>query len=135
MSRSTSTLRADDLLERLFATGDGHPDPYPLYRALREVAPVHRSDLDGVWYLSRYEDCLGVLRDPRCGRKPAGRRSHRPFFVDGDRAFRFTQAVRHTMLWANPPEHSRLRGPTSRAFSPPRMETLRGRVTELGDRR
>ena len=28
-------------------------DPFPLYRELREIDPVHRED-NGVWYLTRY---------------------------------------------------------------------------------
>jgi cytochrome P450 len=32
-----------------------HADPYPHYRLLRELDPVHRSPL-GYWVLSRYRD-------------------------------------------------------------------------------
>lgn len=124
---------ADDVLQALFTAEAGQPDPYPLYRRLRDVAPVHRSELDGVWYLSRYEDCQRVLRDPRCGRKPDGRRGDRVFFVDGDRAHQFTQRMRHNMLWANPPDHTRLRAAANPAFMPRRMEALRDRVADLVD--
>lgn len=40
-----------------------HPDPYPLYRTLRDEAPVHRSESTGVLCISRYEDVLAVLKD------------------------------------------------------------------------
>ena len=33
----------DELIHRVMATPEGHADPYPLYRRLREAAPVHRS--------------------------------------------------------------------------------------------
>jgi len=39
-------------------------DPYPTYRTLRDTAPVHRAPRSGTWCVSRYEDALGVLRDP-----------------------------------------------------------------------
>ena len=46
--------QADELLHRLLATTEGQQDPYPLYRALRSMAPVHRSGLDGVWYTTGF---------------------------------------------------------------------------------
>src|SRR5512145_854322 len=42
-------------------------DPYPFYRRLRETDPFHRSYPASGWVLSRYEDVLAVLRDPRFG--------------------------------------------------------------------
>ena len=38
-------------------------DPFPVYRALREHDPVHRMP-DGSYFLSRYDDCATVYRDP-----------------------------------------------------------------------
>jgi cytochrome P450 len=37
-------------------------DPYPLYRALREEAPVHRAPESGHYCVSRYDDVQHVLR-------------------------------------------------------------------------
>src|SRR5688572_8365278 len=37
-------------------------DPYPHYRHLREREPVHQSPF-GVCVLTRYADCVAVLRD------------------------------------------------------------------------
>ena len=126
--------RSDRLLLELFGEGGGHPDPYPLFHELRELAPVHRSEMDGVWYLSRYGDCQAVLLDPRCGRKPPGVRAARPFCVEGDLAHRFTERAGRTMLWANPPDHTRLRGVLSREFTSRRVESLRARITAWVDR-
>ena len=42
-------------------------DPFPHYQRLREADPVHQSPL-GFWVLTRYEDCVAVLRDQRFGR-------------------------------------------------------------------
>ena len=38
-------------------------DPYPVYRRLRDQAPVYRSAEHGFWALSRYEDVVAVSRD------------------------------------------------------------------------
>ncbi len=40
-------------------------DPYSIYARLRENHPVYWSDLLGSWVLTRYDDCVSVLRDPR----------------------------------------------------------------------
>ena len=40
-----------------------HEDPYPLYRVLRDEAPVHLSESTGVLCISRYEDVMRVLKD------------------------------------------------------------------------
>src|SRR5260370_42387452 len=44
-----------------------HADPYPLYHRLRARDPVHQAPM-GFWVLTRYDDGVTVLRDPRFGR-------------------------------------------------------------------
>jgi cytochrome P450 len=59
------TTAAEEAVHALFFTGEGRRNPYPLYHRLREVAPVHRSDLlGGTWLMSRYEDCHTIARNP-----------------------------------------------------------------------
>ena len=48
-------------------------DPYPTYHRLRALDPVHHSPL-GFWVLTRYDDCVTVLRDQRFGRAGFDRR-------------------------------------------------------------
>lgn len=40
-----------------------YEDPYPLYRRLRDQAPLFRNDERGLWILSRYSDIQAVSRD------------------------------------------------------------------------
>jgi cytochrome P450 len=107
-------------------------DPYPHYRALREQAPVHRIELptgDTLWILTRYDDCKAVLahhafgKDDNQVRRAAGILGQELPELD-------LQRVR-PMLFLNPPDHTRIRGLVSRAFTPRRVETLRGRIDEL----
>jgi cytochrome P450 len=42
----------------------GRPDPYPLYRALRDAAPVHVAPGSGHYCVSRFDDVQQVLRSP-----------------------------------------------------------------------
>src|SRR5262249_55434681 len=41
-----------------------YANPYPYYHALCEHAPVKRMR-DGSWFLTRYDDMVGVYRDPK----------------------------------------------------------------------
>lgn len=40
-------------------------DPYPVYRRLRDEAPVYHNERCGFWGLSRYEDVVAALKDLR----------------------------------------------------------------------
>lgn len=42
---------------------DVQADPYPVYRQLRDQAPLYRSSEHGFWALSRYDDVVTVSRD------------------------------------------------------------------------
>ena len=93
-----------------------HADPYPHYRRLRDEDPVHRSPL-GFWVVSRYRDVAALLRDPRLGHELDGTN-------DGD-----------SMLFRDPPAHTRLRSLVSKAFTPRRLERLRPRIHQIVDDR
>ena len=94
-------------------------DPYPTYHRLRAEDPVHHSPL-GFWVLTRYADVMTMLRDPRLTKEPIAA------FV----AARFGMAVPPpglglSMLDRDPPDHTRLRGLVSKAFTPKALESLR----------
>jgi pimeloyl-[acyl-carrier protein] synthase len=89
-----------------------HADPYPHYRMLREEDPVHRSPL-GFWVVSRYADVSALLRDPRLGHELEGS-------IDGA-----------SMLFRDPPAHTRLRSLVSRAFTPRMLEHFRSRIRSI----
>jgi cytochrome P450 len=114
----------------LLGTEEGRQDPYLLYRALRDIAPLFRSELDGHWYASRYDDCKAILVDPRAGRGPGmvARYGQNPALAE-----RFSRRMKMTMIMQNPPEHTRLRGVVSRAFTPRRVAGLEERIVALVD--
>jgi len=45
-----------------------HANPYPFYHRLRAANPVHQTPM-GLWVLTRYDDVVTALRDPRFGRE------------------------------------------------------------------
>jgi pimeloyl-[acyl-carrier protein] synthase len=100
-------------------------DPYPVYHRLRAEDPVHHSPL-GFWVLTRYEDVVAALRDPRLAKEAIAS------FV----AARFgapVPAMGLSMLDRDPPDHTRLRGLVSKAFTPRVVEGLRPRIQEIVD--
>jgi cytochrome P450 len=127
---TTTRNPADEILHVLLGTEEGRQDPYLLYKALRDIAPLFRSELDGHWYTSRYDDCKAILVDPRAGRGPGmvTRYGQNPALAE-----RFSRRMKMTMLMHNPPEHTRLRGVVNRAFTPRRVAGLEERIVALLD--
>jgi len=102
-------------------------DPYPYYREIREQAPIFQTSITGTWVLSRFADGRALLRDPRAG-SGAGLSEDR-VGIDGSR--RRDRNGPLSMLFLNPPDHTRIRGLVSRAFTPRRVEQLRPEVEEM----
>src|SRR5438132_8034253 len=101
-------------------------DPYPTYHRLRAEDPVHQSPL-GFWVLTRYEDVSAVLRDARFIKEPLAALVAARFGAEVPRG------VGHSMLDRDPPDHTRLRGLVSKAFTPRVVEGLRPRIQQIVD--
>ena len=129
---TVAPVDADALLAELVATPEGRADPYPRYALLRAQAPVHRS-MFGFWTLTRYDDCQYLLRHPGVGKDFAGAAS-RLGLTDEMLAEQARFRNDHSnMLVSDPPDHTRLRGLVTRAFTPRTVETLRPRIVALVD--
>ena len=107
-------------------------NPYPTYARLRAEAPVQRVPLpDGriLWLITRYDDVVAVLKDPR--------------FVKNWRTVMSPEQLAvwplldspfaDNMLNFDPPDHTRLRALVHKAFTTPFVERLRGRIQEITD--
>ncbi len=129
---STTTVAPDGLLAELVATPEGRADPYPLYARLRAAAPVHHSAF-GFWALTRYEDCQQLLRHPGAGKDFSSAANTLGLTAEqwGQQS-RFRDD-RSNMLTTDPPDHTRLRGLVTRAFTPRTVETLRTSIVSLVD--
>src|SRR5689334_12114909 len=82
-------------------------DPYPGYHRLRSKAPV-LSMPDGTPVLSRHADCDAAMRHRSLGKTD----DMRGYMLTPIPEETFTYAMRlmmHSMSFANPPEHTRLR--------------------------
>ena len=101
-------------------------DPYPVYAALRARAPVHRSRLLNAWVVTRHADVDAMLRD------------HRRFASDPrkGRLTRRQQAMlpppeEFTMLFLDPPDHTRLRALVNQTFTPRATRALEARIRAI----
>ena len=100
-------------------------DPYPTYHRLRAEDPVHRSPL-GFWVLTRYEDVVTALRDPRLAKEAIAA-------VIAARYGAAMPAMGLSMLDRDPPDHTRLRGLVNKAFTPRVVEGLRPHIQKIVD--
>jgi cytochrome P450 len=129
--RNDVAAEADQLAGRLFSPA-GAADPYPIYRRLREIAPIHRSGM-GHCLLSRHEDIHTVLQHPGAG-KDVMALIRGQQVADWERHPSLTRLV-HNMIFENPPEHTRLRRLVSKAFThralAERLPEIERRVDEL----
>lgn len=99
-------------------------DPYPLYRRLREQAPVHRSVMGG-WFVSRASELVAALRSPSV---VAPTVVPERFGAAGGQRSALYRMHRHALLFARGDHHGRLRGIVQDAFAPRRIRELRDRI-------
>ena len=102
-------------------------DPYPTYHRLRAEDPVHQSPL-GFWVLTRYEDVVASLRDPRMIKEPIAAFVAARFGLQAP-----PLGMGLSMLDRDPPDHTRLRGLVSKAFTPRVIEQMRSHIQQIVD--
>ncbi len=103
-------------------------DPYPTYRALREHDPVHRMP-DGSYFLTRYDDLVAVYRDARTWSSDK-KIDFKPSFGDSLLYEHHTTSL----VFNDPPVHTRVRKLLGPAFSPRALKALQPRIEALVDR-
>jgi len=103
-------------------------DPYPVYRALRRHDPVHRMP-DGSYFLSRYEDCVQVYRAADVWSSDK-RIDFRPNLADSLLYEHHTTSL----VFNDPPYHTRVRKLLAPAFTPRALGALQARIEAQIDR-
>src|SRR5687768_10468127 len=114
-------LKARDLARSEFKA-----NPFPFYARLRREEPVVRISAVFIkaWLVTRYDDAAALLRDPRFSKHITSKLGYLPGFA---------RALGENMLGQDPPDHTRLRGLVSKAFTPRRVEEFRGRIQAICD--
>ncbi len=129
-------LRVPPVLWKIYAQKSlAHPrfvkDPYPLYAWLRQREPVRKDPLAPVWILTRYDDVSEILRNPKFLKDPfAPQRLPRLVRnqLDVSEEESRVEAEVVSMLFLDPPNHTRVRGVFARAFTPASLADLRPRI-------
>ena len=105
-------------------------NPYPLYHRLRTEDPVHWDPFLHAWVVTRYRDVVHVLHYFSANRTPTPEQ----LSAMGLSALNpVAQVMVRQMLFLDAPAHTRLRGLASVAFTPRRVERLRGHIQEIVD--
>lgn len=103
-------------------------DPYPIYHLLRHYDPVRQMP-DGSYFLTRYDDLQAVYRDSK--RFSSDKKiEFKPKFGD-------TPLYRHhttSLVFNDPPLHTRVRRLLAPAFTPRALKLLEARFVALVDR-
>jgi amino acid adenylation domain-containing protein len=103
-------------------------NPYPLFHRLRSEDPVHWDPFLHAWVVTRYPDVLEVLLNFSADRTPT------PEQLDQMGLSSLSPIARvmvKQMLFMDAPAHTRLRGLSSKAFTPARVEELRGHIEDI----
>jgi cytochrome P450 len=120
-------------------------NPYAAYARLREQAPVcwgmgFEPGMPGVWHIARYADIQRILKDQRFTHQHA--RETTTGVASGavagaatasDEALLFRELSGLSLLFIDPPAHTRLRALVSKAFTPRMVESVRPRAQALAD--
>src|SRR5512133_2644863 len=116
-------------MERAFDPSDPGfvEDPYPVLARLRESARVFYDEQRERWFVTRHEDVRACLRDRRLGRNFRHVMSPAEIGVPGldPRWAAFWATERWSLLWLEPPDHTRIRKLVAAAFTPRSVEALR----------
>ena len=94
-------------------------NPYPVYRWLRDEAPVYCNEQMGFWALSRFEDVWDATLD------------WQTFTSTHGQTLEEVKSPLPIMISMDPPQHTRVRALVAKAFTPRRVAEIEPAVREL----
>ena len=104
-----------------------HDNPYPIYRALREHAPVKRME-DGSYFLTRYDDLVGIYKNPKSFSSDK-KLEFKPKYGDSPLYEHHTTSL----VFSDPPLHTRVRKLISGALTPRAIAGMEQGLIDLVD--
>jgi cytochrome P450 len=120
--------------DRYLVSAEFVANPYPTLQRLQSEAPIYWSDSVGGWLVTRYDDIMPTFRNTKdysnegrlgraAGHLPGTDRQRLRVFEDHYK----TKGLLHS----DPPDHTRLRRFTGKAFSPSRIEAIKPHIAEV----
>lgn len=110
-------------------------DPYPMLAELRETTPVLFDEALDRWFVTRHGDVRACLRDRRLGRNYRHVGTDEEFRAEtlDPRWQAFWDVERWSLLWLEPPDHTRIRKLVAAAFTPRSVEAMREPAARLAE--
>src|SRR5437764_6640973 len=129
-TQKSSTMPNQDMALSLYHLLDQEvlANPYPLYHRLRSEDPVHWDPFLHAWVVTRYADVVTVFQRFSADRTPT------PAQLTALGLSKLTplaQVMVRQMLFLDQPNHGRVRGLASKAFTPRRVEVLRSHIQDI----
>src|SRR6516164_3570184 len=128
MNAQMQTLPGEALSLHHLLDPDILANPYPLFHRLRSEDPVHWDPFLHAWVVTRYKDVVTVLHHYSAARTPTPEQLT-------DMGLASLNPIAHVMvkqmLFLDAPAHTRLRSLASHAFTPGRVEVLRGHIRDI----
>lgn len=123
-----------DSLDALLVSPEMLHNPFPIYRRLREEAPVAWSERWQAWIVSRYADVEPSLKD----KEYLSNENRQALLFEGMPSEQKEQLskLRHyfaqkDVIGSDPPDHTRMRSLVQKAFTPKMTASLRPRAQAL----
>jgi cytochrome P450 len=107
-------------------------NPYPLLEELREQDPVHHDAVLNRYVVTRHDDVDALLRDRTLMVNPRHAASGTLMQMFSERQSE-GEEFEPSMLFEDPPRHTRLRGLVNKAFTPRALEKMTPRIREIVD--
>jgi len=126
MTRDARTLAESFDLERL--TPEFYVNPYPTYRALRENEPIKRLP-NGAYFLTRYDDLVTAYKNTK-----AFSSDKKKEFLPKYGASLLYEHHTTSLVFNDPPIHTRVRRLIMGALSPRAIAEMEGDLVRLVDR-
>jgi cytochrome P450 len=122
-------LTGPDEAVTALATPEGRQNPYPFYELIRAHGNLVEAK-PGRFVAVGYAACDRGLREPRLWVHDSGGYDR---IYPGWRAHSSLRGFTGSMLYRNPPDHTRLRGLVGGTFAPRRMEKFRSVIEDMAD--
>ncbi len=108
-------------------------NPAPMLARLREEAPVVYWEQGRCWVVSRYDDVVAVIRDPRFTPNRAAWEFVEDEQMVAVRCPEFDEVIKGGLFSLSPKDHARVRKLVSPSFTPRAVERLRPEVQRIVD--
>jgi cytochrome P450 len=113
--------------------GEQLRDPYPFYARARREEPVFYSSILKLWYVTRYDDIVAVLKDPERFSSADAVNVPLDYTPRTRHAIHASFLSQSSLTNNDPPSHTVVRRVISKAFTRRQVESLEPRVRAIAD--